>query len=162
MPATVYLETSVISYLTSPMSRDLQVAAHQQATTSWWDREHHFYEVVSSELVIKEAGAGDSGLAANRLAFLEKLQILTISDEAIELADRLIHGHAVPQKAAADALHIAICAVNGIDFLLTWNCKHINNPRTRHLIDNVCRENDFDPTVICTPEELLEEQPDVG
>ena len=86
MPATVYLETSVISDLTSPMSRDLQVAAHQQATNGWWDQAHHHYEIVSSELVIKEAGARDAGMAVKRLAFPEKLDTMTISDVAIELA----------------------------------------------------------------------------
>jgi hypothetical protein len=63
----------------------------------------------------------------------------------------------LPPKAAADALHIAIAVVNGIDYLLTWNCNHIANVAMRHQIDAICRQNGYEPVVLCTPEELMEE-----
>ena len=156
MSQMVYLETSVISYLTARLSRDLLVAGHQQATQAWWENERHHYDVVVSELVYEEAGAGNPELAARRLTFLDHLRVIEITNDAIDLAGILLQKKAVPEKAAADALHIAACAVHEVSFLLTWNCKHINNPFTRHQIDKVCRDAVFEPAVICTPEELLE------
>jgi hypothetical protein len=93
-------------------------------------------------------------MAAKRLTALEGIPLLDIPDAAIHLADDLIKSHAVPQKAAQDALHIAIACVNGIDYLLTWNCKHLANAKMRGHIERVCHEAGYVPPVICTPEEL--------
>ena len=152
----IYIETSVISYLVARPSRDLIVAAHQQITSNWWYNQSAEYELFTSQLVLDEAKAGNQEVASRRLTALEGISPLKISDAAISLADKLIEANAVPQKAAQDSLHIAIACVNGMDYLLTWNCKHIANARMRGKIDKVCREAGFIPPIICTPEELEE------
>ena len=107
-----------------------------------------------SQIVFDEARAGDKQEAAKRLAALQDLPLLEIDDEVIRLAEKLVRSHAVPKKAAQDALHIAIACANGIDYPLTWNCKHIANAKMRSKIEKVCRGAGFGPPIICTPEEL--------
>lgn len=153
---SIYLETSLISYLIAVQNRDLIVAAHQQLTVDWWQNQGNEYEFFISQVVLDEARAGDPLLAARRLAAIDGIPMLEITEAAIRVADKLLKAHAVPQKAAQDALHIAIACTNGMNFLLTWNCKHIANARMRGAIDRVCRESGFVPPVICTPEELGE------
>ena len=105
-------------------------------------------------MVLEEARAGNPELAAGRIAIVESVAMLQISESAIQLAESLIRSHAVPEKAAQDALHIAIACASGMNYLLTWNCKHIANARMRSAIDLVCRQAGYIPPVICTPEEL--------
>lgn len=156
MKPRVYIETTVVSYLTALPSRDLLVAAHQQVTQSWWSRRDRF-ELFVSQAVLREARQGDAGFAARRLTALQGIRVLRLTSEAGALAKRLVEQSALPEKAAADAIHISVAVVNGMDFLLTWNCTHIANAATRGRIDRICREAGFEPTVICTPEELDEE-----
>jgi hypothetical protein len=153
---SVYLETSLVSYLVAQPSRDLIVAAHQQLTVDWWQDQRDTYELFISQVVLDEARAGDPQLAARRVAIIDGITMLQISESAIQLANNLIRSHAVPQKAAQDALHIAIACANGMSYLLTWNCKHIANAKMRGAIDTVCRQAGYVPPVICTPEELEE------
>lgn len=154
----VYLETSVIGYATSRPSRDLVVAGHQQVTREWFALWAGEYELFVSQLVAAEASGGDVEAARARSAFLQGIARLGITDAAGELAARLVAGGAVPQKAAEDALHIAIAAVHGVQYLLTWNCKHIANATMRQAIDGICREAGYEPPVICTPEELINDE----
>jgi hypothetical protein len=112
-----------------------------------------------SEAVLQEAAGGDPTAAARRTVALRGIPVLAVTEAAAHLARDLIAGQAVPAKAAVDAVHIAVAAVNGMDFLLTWNCAHIANAATRAMIDRVCRIAGVAPPVICTPEELMEEQP---
>lgn len=154
--AKVYLETSFISYLVARPSRDLIMAAHQQTTREWWEKERLKHEVYSSDAVWEEARRGDPVGAASRLSVLADLPILAVSDETEELARRLISKHALPQKAFLDAIHIAVASVYGMDYLLTWNCKHIANLTMRSAIEKTCREAGYDPPVIGTPEEFEE------
>ncbi|MDB9517387.1 type II toxin-antitoxin system VapC family toxin [Roseofilum reptotaenium CS-1145] len=156
MPS-VYLETSVISHLTTRPSRDLIIAGHQQITSEWWITERPKFEIYISELVIQEARRGDSNAAQERLDLLEPLAALKNSPLALQLSELFLQKAAIPQTAAADSLHIAIGAINGIDYLLTWNCKHIANAITRKKIEQICRERGYEPSVICTPEELMED-----
>jgi hypothetical protein len=151
---TAYIETSIVSYLAARPSRDLIVAAHQQLTTAWWADQSQGYELFISQIVLNEARAGDKEFAGKRLAAIEGLPLLEINDDVIRLAENLVASHAVPKKAAQDALHIAVACVNGVDFLLTWNCRHIANAAMRSRIDMVCRTSGYAPPVICTPEEL--------
>ena len=116
---TVYLETSVIGYATTRPSRDLVVAARQQITRDWFARGAQAYALFVSQLVIREASAGDEEAARERLALLEGIHLLAVSDAAGELAAKLVGMGAVPRQAAEDALHIAVAAVHGVDFLLT-------------------------------------------
>lgn len=121
----VYVETSVVSYLASRPSRDILVAAHQQITSEWWDRRRSRFNLFVSELVIREASAGDANAAARRLAFVEAIPLLALTDAALALAQRLLRDGALPVGSEEDALHVAVAAVHGIHFLMTWNCKHI-------------------------------------
>lgn len=152
----VYLETSLIGYATSRPSRDLIVAGHQQVTRQWFAVRAHGYELFISQLVAREASGGDEEAARERGAFLQGIPRLGITDAAGEPAAKLVASGAIPRKAGEDALHIAVAAVHGVDYLLTWNCKHIANAAMRQAIERVCREAGYEPPVICTPEELSE------
>jgi hypothetical protein len=153
----VYIETSVLSYLTSWPSRDLVRAAHQEVTIEWWAGRERF-ELFVSEAVLAEAGRGDPSAARQRLAAVEGLPALTATAEAQSLASALLRAAAMPAKAAIDAAHVAIATVHGMNFLLTWNCTHIANAVMRETIEGVCRRAGFRPPVICTPEELRQQE----
>lgn len=152
--ATVYLETSVISYLGARPSRDVVVLAQQQVTIKWWEESKAAYELYVSTVVVEEAASGDSEAATNRLRLLSGIAILEVSDAAVELAAQLIQSKTIPSKAAQDALHIAVSCVSGVQYLLTWNYKHIANATLREDINRVCRAAGYEPPVICTPAEL--------
>ncbi len=156
MNPKVYIETTIISYLAARPSRDLIVAGHQQITHEWWQTARHHFAAVSSQLVAREAGAGDSEAAAARLAFLTGLTLLEISEEALTLAQRLLQSKTIPQEFPEDALHVAVAVVNGIEYLLTWNYKHLANAGMRSKIEATCRELGYEAVIICTPEELME------
>lgn len=151
----VYLETSIVSYLTARPSRDLIVAGHQQLTHEWWNEERHHYELCASPLVIREASAGDPEMVKLRLERLQEVPLLEITDAALALAEQLVRGVPLPPKARADALHIALAAVHGVEYLLTWNCTHIANARLRPRVEAICRAAGYVPPVLCTPEELI-------
>ena len=156
MKPKVYVETTLISYLAARPSRDLIVAGHQQITHEWWQISRHNFAVVSSQLVAGEAGAGDPEAADARLAFLAGLTLLEITEEALTLAQRLLQAKAIPQDFPEDALHVAVAVVNGIEYLLTWNYKHLANAGMRSKIETTCRELGYEAVIICTPEELME------
>ena len=151
---TVYLETSVVSYLTNRPSRDLVVAAHQTVTREWWETKRTNYDLYVSELVIIEASRGHEAAAAKRLALLDGISLLRVSDDVAALAQALVDHNAIPEAANADAVHVAVAAVNGIHYLMTWNCKHIANAERFDAIAGVCLENGYKPPIICTPDEL--------
>jgi predicted nucleic acid-binding protein len=157
MKPKIYIETSIISYLTARQSRDIIIAAHQQITEEWWRTKRHSFDLYASQLVIREASAGDEEQARKRLKTLEETELLEVTENALSLAKVFIEKGAVPQKAAEDALHISIAVVNGIDYLISWNCKHIANAKMRSKIQQVCLSCGYEPIIICTPEELLED-----
>ena len=157
MKQRVYVETSVISYLASRPSRDLIVAAHQELTREWWEERSRRFELVISELVAREAGGGDPDASRFRLAAIEGIAILALTDEAVSVAEHLVGSGPIPREAAADALHIALAAVNGIDYLLTWNCRHLANASLRVQIAVLLEGAGYACPVICTPEELMED-----
>lgn len=159
MAERVYIETTVVSYLTARPNRDVVIAGHQQVTHEWWDTRSTSYQLCISQLVLKEAGAGDSQAAEERLVVLKAMTLLETSGGALELAKELIQAGALPAKAADDALHIAVAAMNGIPYLLTWNCRHLANATMRPLIEAVCTGKGLKAPIICTPEELLEAKP---
>src|SRR5512140_2650874 len=130
MPPRVYIETSVVSYLTSLPSRDIVVAAHQQVTHAWWATRER-YDLYVSEVVLAEAGSGDPLAAERRLSALANLPILMITGGVGNLAGHFVNEGALPRKAFVDALHVAAAAVHGMDYLLTWNCAHIANAQIR-------------------------------
>jgi predicted nucleic acid-binding protein len=153
--AATYLDSNVISYLTSRPSRDIVSLAHQQLTREWWDRHRQGFELYVSELVLYEISRGDPDAARARLRLIEDLPVLRITEESRMLADRLFRATTLPDKAASDALHIALAAVNGMDYLLTWNCTHIANGVVLKVVNAACRESGYEPPIVCTPEELM-------
>jgi hypothetical protein len=155
----VYIETTFVSYLTGRPSRDVVLAAHQQISHDWWDAHHDDYELCISQLVVQEAGDGDPQAAQERLDVLETMTLLEIDEDAVSLAQQLVRAGALPTKAENDALHIAVAAVHGIPFLLTWNCRHLANATMRAHIETVCTIGGYKAPIICTPEEMMEVKP---
>ena len=156
MAATVYLETTIPSYLAARASRDLVTAAHQQVTVEWWQTRRTAFQLYVSELVLQEATLGDADLAQRRLEYLAGVTSLAITAQAQALATSLLGSGLLPAKAAADALHIAIATVHGVDYLLTWNIRHLANAAMRRGIEDACRTAGCAAPVLCTPEELME------
>lgn len=152
----VYVETSVIGYLTGRPSRDVVTAAYQEITREWWRSAPGGFSLVASELVVTDASSGDRDAALARLAVLDTIPLLDVTEEAIELKRKLIDLRAVPLRAADDALHIATAAANGVEYLVTWNFRHIANATMRSRIEEVCRSSGCEPPVICTPNELMQ------
>jgi len=157
MKSRVYLETTIPSYLAAWPSRDLVMAAHQQTTREWWETRRQEFELFISQVVVDEASVGDADAAMRRLEKLADIPLLEASAHVDALAEELMKHVPLPPKAAADSLHIAIAAVNGMDYLLTWNCTHTANVAPRSSIERVCRASGYEPPVICTSEELLKE-----
>ena len=155
MAPKVYLETTIPSYLTALPSRDLVVAAHQQITREWWQGRERF-ELFISQIVLREASGGDAEAASRRIELVQGIPVLEVTEEASVLAEELVRRGALPENAAVDALHISVAVVNGLDYLLTWNCTHIANAMIRGDIEHICRSKEYEPPVICTPEELME------
>lgn len=156
MKPKVYIETTIIGYLTARPSGDLIIAAHQKVTQDWWLHSKPHFDLFISQLVKDEAGGGDEGAAKKRLQALTGLPLLSVNQEALELAKAIVNQAVIPQKASEDALHIALATTNGIDYLMTWNLKHIANAVVRNQIEALCRTEGYEPPVICTPEELKE------
>ncbi len=157
MKSSVYIETTIPSYLTAWRSPELVMAANQEATRKWWDESRAKFELFISQLVISEISNGDPEAVKRRIAVVENLPELALTDKAEALAGKLLLGAALPQKAKADALHIGIATVHGMEYLLTWNCTHIANAIMRPKIESICRAAGYEPPVICTPPELVEE-----
>jgi len=156
MKPSVYLETTIVSYLTSRPVKNVVVAGKFEVTRQWWEKRRDQFDLFVSDAVQLEAAAGDPDAAQRRLEFIADIPNLKRTDEADELADELRNGIPLPQRAAADALHLAIAAVNGVDYLLTWNCRHLANVEHRHRIESICYQAGYRPPMICTPHELLE------
>lgn len=151
----VYIETSIVSYLTARTSHNLVVAANQELTQEWWEARRTDFDLVISEFVARESSAGDADAAARRMKAIESIPELTITNEVGKLARILIDKVPLPPKAQVDAFHIAVAAIHGVEYLLTWNCTHINNAALRPRIEGLCRSKGFEPPIICTPQELL-------
>lgn len=151
----VYIETSIVSHASAWPSSNIQIAAVQHQARQWWSVERHRFELVTSQLVIDEASAGDPSAAIERLKLLDGVATVPISEDVRTLAREIVSTSLMPQKAAADALHVAAAAVAGVQYLLTLNCKHIANahelPRIYRLLD----ERGFGQLLICTPAEFL-------
>ena len=156
MKPTVYLETSIIGYLTSGPSRDLITAANQQLTHEWWTGHRERFDIFVSQFVIDECGEGDAVAAQERLEVLTDIRQLDTIEDVENVAEELVKQVPLPEKAGVDALHIAVATVHGMEYLLTWNCTHIANAALRPQIEAVCRSFGYEPPTICTPQELME------
>ena len=153
----VYLETTVISYLVGRPSNDPTLASWQQITRQLWEEYVDEFTFVISPVVLTEARRGNPEAAERRLEVLSHLTVLEFLPEADILTQKLLDAGAVPQSSNPDAQHIAIATVHGVEYLASWNHKHIVNTNTHEHINQVCREAGFEPTTICTPAELIRE-----
>jgi len=154
---TLYLETTIPSYLTSRPSRDLIITGHQQLTREWWDGQRGKFEIFVSQFVVDEIKAGDPLAALERLNSIRGFALLDITNEVNLLAGRILGSGMIPPRTATDAAHIAIAAVHGMEFLMTWNCTHLANAFIARTVSKICRQHGFECPVICTPEELMGE-----
>ena len=156
MKQSVYIETTVLSYLTSRPSRDLLVAAHQQVTVEWWENALPLFEPFVSPLVIEEASRGDETAARLRLEKIAGFSILEINEEVRRLAELYFNSIEIAEKARGDAYHLAVSAHHGMDFLVSWNFGHILNPRVKAVVQQVNTRRGISTPIICSPEELME------
>ncbi|MBI5193036.1 MAG: type II toxin-antitoxin system VapC family toxin [Nitrospirae bacterium] len=156
MKPTVYIETSVISYLTAKPSRDLIVAAHQQITNEWWENALPKYDAFISPIVLEEISRGDADAARSRLEKVSTFPVLEVLPEVQAIADTYFSALTIPEKARADAYHLATASWHGIDFLVSWNCTHIVNGHIKMLIEEINAKQGIRTPIICTPEELME------
>ena len=152
---TVYIETSIVSYLRQNPSSQIVTAARQLLTHRWWNEERGQYELVISQYVIDEASAGNPTLAAERMQLLDGIPLLPHAPEIVTLAEQIMSLGVLPEKAQVDALHIATVAYHEIQYLLTWNCKHIANAKILPRIHDLLAMQGIPIPIICTPEELL-------
>ena len=152
---TVHVETSIVSYLTARPSGDLLAAARQKVTVDWWDSQRGRFDLYISNVVIEEASKGELQAAAARRDALAGIPLLALNEAVLSLSKALIRAGAVPPKALGDSLHIAVAAVHGMDYLLTWNCRHIDNAEVKPIIRSVCAVNGYACPEICTPQELM-------
>lgn len=151
---TVYLETTIVSYLVARPSRDLIVAAHQQSTRQWWDQRRAKFACFISEVVLEEVRDGDAEQATLRLKALDGIPRLAATPDGERLAAAFLAG-ALPLKAARDAAHLAIAAVGRVKYLLTWNCTHLANAQILDRLDPIATAGGFKLPRVCTPEELM-------
>lgn len=156
MNPTVYIESTVISYVTAKPSRDLIVAAHQQITTEWWASVRPKVDCFISPFVIQEISAGDEEAAKKRLETVGDLPVLEVNKEIQQLAQRYFDALEIAEKAKLDASHLAVAVWHEVDYLLSWNCKHIVSGRVKKMLEKINTDLNMKTPVFCTPEELME------
>jgi hypothetical protein len=152
---TVYIETTIVSYLTCRPSKEIIRRSHEMITGNWWSKHRSAFECYTSDFVIDEASRGDKDAAAKRLEVLDGLPKLPVNDDALALAQRVVLAIALPQRARLDAAHVAMAAVHNMDFLLTWNCTHLANGVLAAKIERACETAGFRSPRILTPELLV-------
>ncbi|MGB3238689.1 MAG: type II toxin-antitoxin system VapC family toxin [Geitlerinemataceae cyanobacterium] len=155
MSETVYIETSIVGYLTARSTKNLIVAANTETTRDWWDSRRSAFTLYISQVVLDEVMLGDAEIAEKRLEALQGFPLLELSDAVEDLAAQFLSRSNLPPKAAADAVHIATATVHGMDYLLTWNCKHIANARIQKKLAEICLDFEYELPTICTPYELM-------
>ncbi len=156
MKPTVYIETTVISYLTARPSRDLIIAAHQQVTLEWWDMALPHFDVFISPIVLEEISRGDTQAAKLRLERVSSFPLLEVLPEVRNLAESYFSAIDIPEKAKADSYHLALAAWHGMDFMISWNCTHIVSGRVKKIIEEIDYSYGIRTPIVCTPEELME------
>ncbi len=157
---TVYVETTVIGNIAGRLHPDPVIAAHQQITRNWWAIAPRRCRLFTSQIALDECGSGDPDAAGERLDIIRPVELLDTTDEAKALARALMDRLAVPASQPRNALHVSIAAVHSVEFIVTWNFKHILNPHLQAKIADVCRDEGYRPPVICTPQQLLESEDD--
>ncbi|MBI4708515.1 MAG: type II toxin-antitoxin system VapC family toxin, partial [Candidatus Omnitrophica bacterium] len=160
MKPTVYLETTIPSFLTARPSNNLILAGEQELTRQWWEDRRKSFTLFVSELVIEEAQKGDSEASEKRMNTISDVSVLEIDEETIRLTEEIMKSGVIPERASADAGHIAVASRHGIDYLLTWNCRHIANAEIIRRLVSVVKEAGYNLPIICTPAELFGGQED--
>ncbi|MBO9998520.1 MAG: type II toxin-antitoxin system VapC family toxin [Cyanobacteria bacterium SID2] len=157
MNETVYIETSILGYLTARSNRDLIVAANIELTRNWWESRRQDFTLYISQAVLVETAQGDEEIAAQRLAIARDYPLLELNQNVEKLAVQFLKRSNLPTKADVDAIHIAVATVHGMDYLLTWNCKHIANAQIQGKLAEISLDFGYQLPLICTPYELLGE-----
>jgi len=157
MKPKIYIETSIISYLTSRSSRDVVVAGRQQLTQIWWNERRHHFDLYISPIVLREISAGDVSAAAERQRVVASIPILELRKDVFDLTKQFLAKGSIPKNAADDAFHIALATIYGIDYLMTWNCTHIANASIRKVLEKLIHNAGYFCPIICTPDELMGE-----
>jgi Rad3-related DNA helicase len=156
MKPSIYIETTVVSYLTARLSKDLIVAAHQQITHEWWENSLKHFSPYISPVVLDEASKGDKEAAQLRLEKIKNFTILKINNDINQIAETYYSSLPIPEKARADTYHLAIASWYNIDFLVTWNCSHLANGFIIRELKKINLDLGVKTPEICTPEELME------
>jgi hypothetical protein len=157
MKSRVYVETSVISYLTARPSSNVMLLARQQFTRELWDLQPGRFQIWLSPLVLDEASQGDPVAAAIRLQVCQGLPELEITNDAMAFAQQLISTGAVPTTEPEDALHIALATMHAMDYIASWNFAHMVGPAAKFKLQNKISALGHKPPIIATPEEIFEE-----
>lgn len=160
MSNSIFIETTIPSYYVSRPSRDLLQLARQELTRNWWNGQRQQFDLFTSQLVLDEAGDGEAEKASERLQMLAGIPLLNLNEQVQAVAKKLVSGGILPSVAGRDAFHIAAAGVHRMDFLLTWNCKHIANPFIAERLLACFSEAGVHLPVICTPEQFLTDDND--
>ncbi|MBX3176254.1 MAG: type II toxin-antitoxin system VapC family toxin [Candidatus Hydrogenedentes bacterium] len=151
----MYLETSFLSYLAARPSRDIVVAGHQALTHEWWELHSSRFRVCISGFVLREARRGNPNAARARLERAAGLPLLEIDEETLRLSRRIIESGIISERAEMDAAHVAVAMRHAVEYVLTWNCKHIANAAIQRRLARLATEEGYELPTICTPIELL-------
>jgi predicted nucleic acid-binding protein len=151
---TIYIETTIVSYLVAKPSRDLILAAHQKITQEWWREERGNYRCVTSEEVLREVSLGDPAMSRRRVETLAEIAVLRVDDTVRLLAKELVQEQLLPPAAVSDALHAAVASLHQVDYLLTWNCRHLANPHLQKRLRAFMAGHKLVLPEICTPIDL--------
>jgi predicted nucleic acid-binding protein len=157
---SVYIETTILSYLVANPARDIVIAGHQQTTQQWWSTRRTAFDCFISQVVIDEISAGDPMEVRKRLAVAGTMNALAVTVDAERITESIMKSGILPPKAVRDAVHIAVATVHNVQYLLTWNCKHLANAQIAKRIAGLCTVAGYEMPAICTPEELLEDLTD--
>ena len=157
MSETVYIETSLIGYLTARPSNNLILMANLESTRRWWENRRSQFTLYISQIVLDEAAQGDPEMALKRLEILQDFPVLELTEAVRDLGAQFLTRSNLPSKASDDAIHIAAAKVHGLDYLLTWNCKHIANAQIQRKLSEICLDFGYKLPTICTPYELMGE-----
>ena len=155
MSETVYIETSILGYLTARSTKNLILAANMEITKDWWESRQNSFTLYTSEAVLDEVAQGDSAIATQRLEILRDVPLLTLNQAVQGLSAQFLARSNLPPKAKVDAIHIAVSTVHGMDYLLTWNCKHIANAQIQGKLAEISLDFGYVLPVLCTPNELM-------
>lgn len=156
---SVYIETTIPSYLAARPSSDLNIAADQQLTHHWWTHESFQFRLYTSVFTLDEAGRGDVNAADRRQRFLNDIPDLAIPPEFLALEADIIRLFQLPPKAQTDASHLALAVLHRMDYLLTWNCTHLANSVLQKELMDYCQYHTLHVPIVCTPRTLTKFEP---